>query len=145
MYGHEFKSESDLFGLRCGQMRGHDFTHNSGWYNREGEKLGWGDLSLEDFQHISDGLDENELFIVLSESDSFWNFVTRPGLIGSISEVNPDVNAPGKEYVAEHCMYIIAKGKVYTVTDWGKREDTIQRGDLSMTVLDRDEARQIIA
>ena len=78
MYGHEFKPTCNLFGLYCGQMRGGDakMTHNSGWYNKSGEKLGFGDLSVKDFKKISKELEKDELFIILGESDSFWNFVT---------------------------------------------------------------------
>jgi hypothetical protein len=67
MYGTEFNRTSSLFGLRCGQMsRGQSkITHNSGWYNKSGEKLGWGDLSLKHFKRIADEIAEDELFIVL--------------------------------------------------------------------------------
>lgn len=49
MYGSEFSRASNLFGLRCGQM-GDGVTHNSGWYNMAGEKLGLGDLDFNDMR-----------------------------------------------------------------------------------------------
>jgi hypothetical protein len=96
MYGTEFCQKGDIFGLHCGQMRSRDkITHNSGWYNRAGEKLGWGDLDAKDFERIARELEYGEYFIVLSEQDSYW-------------KVDKEmVEAPGTDYVVEHAMYII--------------------------------------
>ena len=67
LYGHEFRHTSNLFGLGCGQMsaEGGRVIKNGGWYNRSGEKLGWGDLSVEDLRRISCELEDGELFIIL--------------------------------------------------------------------------------
>jgi len=109
MYGSEFHSTSNLFGLHCGQMCSYEkCTHNSGWYNRAGEKLGWGDLSTHDMARIAALLETNELFVVLSEGDSYWN----PRKSG-ISE-----SAPGVAYIAMHAMFVIAPGSVYSVDRW---------------------------
>lgn len=146
MYGHEFKPSSDLFGLRCGQIRDEGFVHNGGWYNKQGEKLGWGDLSRADFLRISNKVADGELFIILRESDSFWKFVTRPGIIGSMATVKPDVEAPGVDYVAEKCRYIIARHQLYHVDRYGdSKEDIFERnGLLQFKVLTRDAAKQLI-
>ena len=65
-----------LFGLRDAQTRvsGIDSAfdnkklfHNAGWYNRKGEEIGWGDLSVKDLKNIKGGLRTGELFIVMSE------------------------------------------------------------------------------
>ena len=41
MFGTEFNPTTRAFELRTGQMRaGGKVTHNSGWYNATGEKLG---------------------------------------------------------------------------------------------------------
>ena len=148
MYGHEFHSTSDLFGLRCGQMRGGDakMTHNSGWYNKSGEKLGFGDLSTKDFQRISSELEDGELFIILGESDSFWNFVTRPGLIGSMAQTKPTVEAPGVDYVAEHAMYVIARNQLYRIDRYGdSKEETSEWRGLQFKVLKPDATRSLMA
>jgi len=147
MFGSEFDPAKDtLFGLRCGQMRGREICHNAGWYNTAGEKLGWGDLHSDDFQRISSELEDGELFIVLGESDSFWEFVTRPGLIGSMSAVKPDVQAPGVEYVAEKCYVIIAPEQVFYVSRYGDRVgETIDFRGIPATVVNRDEAKTLVA
>ena len=45
LFDNEFELTSGPFGLHNGQMRGGSdkITHNSGWYNKLGEKLGFGD------------------------------------------------------------------------------------------------------
>lgn len=150
MYGHEFRPTANLFGLRCGQGRGGDtkIGHNNGWYNRAGEKLGWGDLSAEDLQRISSELEDGELFIVLSEQDSFWNFVTHVGIVGSACATKPEVEAPGVEFVATRCRYIVAQHQIYFVDDedylpWRRKDHVV--GGVPIKVLTRDEAKQFIA
>lgn len=123
MYGSEFSNTGDLFGITCGQIRSQDMVHNGGWFNRSGEKLGWGDLSPDDFRCIRSGLQEDEVFLVLSERASFWDFVQRPGLLGRNAVVKPDEEAPGADYVAEKCMYIITREKIYCVHDHGEVEE----------------------
>jgi hypothetical protein len=148
MYGNEFgrTPETALFLLKCGQMRGRDLVHNGGWYNRAGEKLGWGDLEPADFQRIAEELEEGELFIILSESDSFWNFVTHnPGSIGSRCATSADVNAPGVDYVAEKAMYIIGRMELYIVDRWGSnKSDTTRIEGLTFKRLTKDAAKALI-
>lgn len=115
MYGTEFDSRSRLFGLACGQMRvRRTFGHNAGWYNKKGEKIGWGDLETKDIKNIQNEINEDELFIILSESASFWKFVRRPGPIGSMSDVDHQSEyAPGQEYVAKYFMWCVSKKGVF--------------------------------
>jgi hypothetical protein len=115
MYGTESRRTGNLFGLACGQMRGRQFVHNGGWYNKAGEKLGWGDLSVDDFMTIALELEEGEVFIVLHERASFWQFVTRPGLLGSDAQTAVDINSPGLDYVSENAAYIIAPCEIFVV------------------------------
>lgn len=145
LYGHQSESKSRLFGITCGQIRGKDFIHNGGWYNKSGEKLGWGDLSPDDFRRIHGELEDGETFVVLYESDSFWNFVTRPGIIGSMAAVKPDVEAPGVDYVAEKCCYIITRERMYFVDRFGhdKREEFSHEG-LLFKVIPRAEATAML-
>lgn len=147
MYEGSFDQRSQLFGLYTGQTRSRDYIHNGGWYNADGEKLSWGDLSLDDFRRIMAELVEGELFVILHEGDSFWNFVTKIGPIGSMSEVTPDVNSPGSEYIAEHACYIIVKDEVFTINMFGNRKppvEYVERDGLRMKTLSRDEAREMI-
>jgi hypothetical protein len=130
MYGTEFYPESFCMGLRCGQIKYRNkYAHNSGWYNREGDKLGWGDLDAEDFKRIQASLEDNELFLVLGEGDSFWNFVTQnPGIIGSLCKTEATVEAPGRVYVAKHAMFAITQDKVFRIS-LNPREENQERCD----------------
>ena len=126
MYGREFQPASSLFGLRCGQRRDDDLVHNGGWYNKAGERLGWGDLSHDDLQRIAAGLQKGELFIVLPERASFWNYAT------PVDQPSP-VHAPGVEYVAEHARYVIAPDALFFVDQGGSsteegRRETAEEG-----------------
>ncbi|MBI2633602.1 MAG: hypothetical protein HYW78_04460, partial [Parcubacteria group bacterium] len=106
----------NLFGLRNEQMRYKDkIMHNAGWYNAQGEKLGWGDLSAEDFKNIESEIADGELFITLYEHDAFWNFVVKFGAFGGACATKPEEKVPGIGYIKAHCAYIIAKEKRYFV------------------------------
>ena len=149
IYGHEFDFTEGPFGLSCGQMRRSEKivpTHNSGWYNRAGEKLGFGDLSAADFRRISSEINEDEIFIILSERDSFWNFVERPGIIGARAHTRPDVNAPGTAYVAAHCNFIVTRNRLIMVrTKYCYiRKNFYEWNGLTFEVMSCDEAERLI-
>ena len=116
-FGHQFKSNI-LRGfefLRCGQMRRKEtFGHNAGWYNKLGEKIGWGDLNKEDVVQLTKTLQDGELFITLGEQDSFWNFVTKIGVIGSMCATKEEEKEPGPYYVAEKARFVITNKGVFT-------------------------------
>ncbi|MDA2923009.1 hypothetical protein MYX07_07135 [Patescibacteria group bacterium AH-259-L07] len=121
MYRGNGKPASNLFGLRREQMRfKNKLTHNSGWYNKYEEKIEQGDLSTDDFQRISQEIDSNELFIILSERDSY-----------------PNVHASDK------CQFIIAKDDLFFVDD----DDIYQIYEtlgLRFAVLTREQAKVFI-
>lgn len=147
MYGNQFENKSTLFGLHCGQLRGgpNKFTHNSGWYNKAGEKLGWGDLSFSDIRRISRKISNEELFIILGECDSFWEFVTyNSGTVGSECATNPRIEAPGIEYVAEKCRYIIAKSRLYCIDECIPQMRRVTLTALALRALTRAEASELI-
>jgi len=106
-----------LFGLKRGQLRHNRLVKNGGWYNERGEKLGWGDLSPDDFRRIRRELEDDERFIVLGEGDSFWHFVKKVNFVRAVLVVRPEVEAPGIKYVAEKCRYIIQKETSHFVSD----------------------------
>ena len=112
LYGHEFDHKDGPFDLHVGQMRGRSVVHNGGWYNSQGEKLGWGDLDEKDLEKVSKGLEEDEAFLVLGEHDSFWNFVTDHGPIGAMCARKPEEQDPGIKYVVEHARFAVFKGEV---------------------------------
>ena len=107
---------AELFGLRCGQLHGGSkrMSKNSGWYNKSGEKLGFGDLSEDDILRIGRGLQGDELFIVLGEQDSYWSFNRE---IGSATKETEGLTeeAPGVNYVADKCFYVFAPGRLLSV------------------------------
>jgi hypothetical protein len=88
------------FGLSNNQMRHNSIINNAGWYNLDGERLGSGDLSLEDMEHISILMDPLDAFIVLAEIDAMWNM---PSTF--------DHSAPGKDYVLQKAIWVIGHDK----------------------------------
>lgn len=148
LFGSEFRSTSNLFGLGCGQMRGHNLFHNAGWYNERGEKLGWGDLSPADLQRIAAELEDGEVFAILYEGDSYWNFVQWLKGEGMKMRVQPTVEAPGVEYVHEKCAAIITRGRICFVNRRGDewtREYLLKRHDLTAETITAEEARGLLA
>jgi hypothetical protein len=130
------------FFIKSGQLRVTEYRHNVGWYNKEGEKLGWGDLSRRDVTCISERIG-NDVFIIISEQASFWNFVTKIGNTGDDSEVSTDERNPGIPYVIENCDMIIKKNTVYRVTgviteprvdEFGTQWENISRGQVESII-----------
>jgi len=135
--------QESLFGLRSGVYKDPgDFIHNGGWYNAAGEKLGSGDLALEDFGHITAGLEEGELFVVLLERDVF----------GAV-----DAETPGDECVAEFCVLLIGPGTIYVVIPEESHNITMwslgvldplagfaMRSGVKISIIDRKWARKML-
>lgn len=111
VYGTEFRPVTGRFGLSCGQLRGSRVIHNGGWYNIYGEKIGWGDLSHRDLENISHGLTESEVFVILAEHSSYWAFVSSNK---EMNRVDPKEESPGLDYILNHFVYLIIKGKIYS-------------------------------
>ncbi len=147
MFGSEFNAASPRFGIRSGQMRCPELVHNGGWYNRAGEKLGWGDLSDADLRRIKEELTEGEMFIVLYEQDAFWNFVNwNPGTIGSMCRTDQTADAPGSDYIAEKAFLLITPDAIHFVDKYGYCIDpTMALGrDLTCVVITKEKAREMI-
>jgi hypothetical protein len=78
--GQTFHESSTLFGLQNGRICEFErVLHDARWYNRYGEKLGWGDLVPEDFERIASGLKSDELFIILRKVDMYRDSYVRAG------------------------------------------------------------------
>ena len=146
MYGNYLYPKAGPFGLYSGQMRGGKtrLTKNSGWYHKLGEKLGFGDLNVADFRRISRGLKKDEFFIVLSETDSKWRFLSS---INGMPKVKPPAEAPGVDYVAEHAMYVIARNQLYYVDHYGDlmSKKILKLRSLSFKVLNTNAVKVLIA
>ncbi|MEK7641044.1 MAG: hypothetical protein AAB389_03550 [Patescibacteria group bacterium] len=131
MYRPEVRvaGQQPLFSLRHGQLRHQgEFGHNAGWYNKQGEKLGYGDLNTGDLQRIAAELEEGELFITMGEQDSFWKFVTEHrGYLGAHCLTSASEHEPGQQYVAEKAVYVIGRGKVYVCDRGWARGDHLAK------------------
>ena len=140
MFNHESVNKR-LMGLTCGQMRSkEDVAHNGGWYNKAGEKLGWGDLAHADIPKIQKELEEGELFIVLGEHESFWDFVDfNPGIIGAMCHTKPTAEAPGPDYVAEKCRWIFTRTAGYWINEYSSAKEY-----LGFKSISREEAKKLV-
>lgn len=81
-----------------------DFFHNASWYNKHGEKLGWGDLSKAQVSKIPSLLPPGEVFVICPESASFWELRNRP-------DINP--TRPGVEWLIANAMVVITPQGIY--------------------------------
>ena len=117
--------------IHSGQIRRRDYCHNAGWYNKEGEKIGWGDLSIQDIHNIKNNLPEGEPFFILSERDSFWNFVTEIGTIGGLCKTDKTESSPGIDYVIEKFRYLIMNGNIYYDCTYRAPELNVEKIDRS--------------
>lgn len=139
IYGEEFISLEGPFGLSTGQMHSPRLAHNNGWYNDLGERLGWGDLSVEDISRIRDEINEGETFITIPENEAFYTFVEEIEKVGSMHTQRDRILAPGIGYVAINARFIISKGVVYEV---GKEDHTFC--DLDIKGITRRGALQLL-
>lgn len=121
-----------LFGLQLDQKRQNEVIRNAGWFNIKGEKIGKGDLSLDDIDNIAGDLQSEDLFIILSEADSSWDM---PG--------NLDRFAPGLPYVMEKARWV-ASGLDHSAATAFKVHDNPAlnpskktEGDIEYTYCDR--------
>ena len=147
MYNYNSKPVSHLFGLCDGQNhnRANSIMRNAGWYNKQGEKLNnSGDLSKADFLRIFKELRSDELFITLFEMDATLKFIMRKGVIDRVSGKKLKKEAPGVDYVAENCYYIIAKRQLYIVDRYKIFGKNHSRFGLEFKVLTSDTAKQLI-
>jgi hypothetical protein len=124
------KKDLERFGLHEGQMRGlGHLVHNGGWYNSKGEKIGWGDLDNNDFSRLRDNLPKEEVFYVLTESDSFWNFVEHnPGLTGDFCTTSSNEKNPGLKYVREKAYWAVIYGTIYSVSEYNENGPSEYQG-----------------
>lgn len=120
-----------------GQIRGKDFCHNAGWYDKSGKKIGWGDLDIKDLNNIRKNLPEGEALFILGEQDSFWNFVKSFGPIGSFCSTDEKEKIPGIDYVLDKFRYMIKDGKIYGSYAYDK-------DGLSIEIIDRNKLKEDI-
>ncbi len=90
-------------GLQYGQVRQNVILTNAGWFSHLGEKLGVGDLSMQDLSDINKGLPVGEIFFALSEATCL-----------SIP-ANLDRLAPGIDYVVEHAVWAVNIADIFKI------------------------------
>lgn len=132
------------FGLHYGQMNGGEFGHNSGWYNAFGQKLGYGDLSKADVLRIQQNLPIHEIFITMSERNSFWDFVTQIGIIGSMSSADATIEEPGVDYVADHARFVITRDVIYWADKYSRAGGLKEYQGLTLQVVDAKRVRYLM-
>ncbi len=91
------------FGLTNGQQKNQAVLHNAGWFNQDGEKLGYGDVTLTDIRNIHFGLaSDNECFAILSEKATGWNLPTQ---LNSAE--------PGPDYIKANALWFVTTSGMY--------------------------------
>ena len=128
-----FADEATVWGrIHCGQYRTFSsIFHNAGWYNARGEKLGYGDLNADDLLAIAQEIDE--MFVVLPERASYWDFV--------MNKVQGDEYDPGIAYVAENAVGVIVSKTVYLYSARGLIRTV---GGHNFMCLDRKHLRELV-
>lgn len=92
----------EIFDLKIGQIcqdKAKKVTHRSRWYTEYGERVGYGDLSIDDFRKIASKLNSKKLFIVLPESSSEWD----------------DTSVKSVDHLAQHALYVITSSTMLSV------------------------------
>jgi hypothetical protein len=117
IYGCETDSKKTPFGLLNHQMRTDGLLNNAGWFNSAGEKIGFGDLGIQDLHKISSAIPKGESFLALSEFDTSWSIPS-----------HLDASAPGIDYVMQNCLWYICSGAIYRVRDSGPLEEATRNG-----------------
>ena len=109
-------------------------VHNGGWYNQNGDRVGWGDLSPQDLKKVSEVLDAGEVFVVLREMDAYWDLPSRLG--------RGRMDDPGKEYLVEYACFAVVKDCIYVVDrDDGK---DMGRDGVIIKNLPRDKFKEML-
>lgn len=127
----EARENGAPFDIRIGQMRSHrgKRTHNSSWFNRDGEKLGWGDLSEDDLVRIAREIEPGEIFAAVSEHASFREIEGRVRQAREAGlEAVADRDAPGSAFVGEFCLLVVERGIVRTVAYEPGKEQVLAEG-----------------
>ncbi len=153
IYPEFSNGERQRFGLRGGQIEYFGrVIKDAGWYNKDGQKLGFGDLSAFHLARIACEIDEEEAFIVMKRDLSFDAFIEKPGLTGGLTKHGAELEAlsetredsslgellgvkdefaevyPGLAYVALNGAIAISKDKLVFNSDQGSFIDAYLQG-----------------
>ena len=111
-------SKPGPFDLRNGQERNQPerLGYRMGWFNADGERLGFGDLSTGDLARIEREIQEGEAFIATHEESAFWR-------LHSGDSRGLSFDSPGRDYVTTHCMYMVVKGRILSTVPLDPSEE----------------------
>lgn len=93
----------DLVMGHCGND---SLAHNGGWFDKESNKIGWGDIGPREVERVKEKQLPGEIFFVVSEHDSYWDLPK--GL---------DPLKPGLDFIIEKVRFFITDNKIYRVVD----------------------------
>lgn len=134
-------STTKPFGLMLGQSHGPAaIIRLAGWFNKNGERLGFGDLNSENFAAIANGLQPGEFFVVLeSYNADIAQYNKKHG-----TQLSND--APGIEHIMQHAVYVVGSNQCYYVNDSVDSGVSInQRGTVFQTITKADVQQLLIA
>lgn len=124
---HKAKSKKQLFGLAAGQKRtGAGAQTNLVWYNKNGDQIGYGDLSIDDIRRIQRELHDDEAFVIVR------NDQIDPAVLDDLT-VNTLINS---------AVGVIANGQAQVV---GARGNTVQLGAHTFDVITRNQLQHILS
>lgn len=98
-------------GLHSGQERCQSIVNRTGWYNLAGEMLGWGDLNEEDVIRIMCQSVDDDVFLVLRSTESFWRFDDHR----FTDATQADIAKPGTDYVVNNAWLAITSEGLFFV------------------------------
>jgi hypothetical protein len=132
-YGLQTDNKKTPFGMLNGQIRHDAIITSAGWYNFEGEKLGYGDLSLADMAKISKNISGKEMFFVLSEGDSFWNLPK-----------GANSSEPGTAYVIANASWVIANSLIVRSRQDIKKAEKTSQDDIEYVRIPRSNVKEVL-
>lgn len=91
---------------------------DAGWYNKCLKYVGFGDLSAKNVVDLAETLPEKELFIALTDKDSFRNFIRETPehfatFCGGGFPVVPSHDEPGIDYIKDRAVLMVARGSIF--------------------------------
>lgn len=135
------RAPSHRFDLGDGQCLTDSFVHNGRWFNRQGQLLGYGDLSEHNLSTIADELEAGELFLVMREYDFCIDIKNRKGTYDWESLPTDE----RRQYVYDHTTFLVAPGKVYEMGGFAQDGTTrTARGGLIIQHMSRERFMQMI-
>lgn len=112
-------------GLRSGQARTRTVARNCEWYDRYGNRLGYGDLNTVDLKRIAAELGPEDLFLAIEHESAGAS-------VGSAAADYPKV-----ETLIARSSYAMTRGRVCRIVDGPAGGVTVLDGQLMLWPLSR--------